>query len=42
MVFAAALHLRRPGEGRNIPFNLVLGLIAAFVTYGRFVLVQFA
>jgi putative oxidoreductase len=38
MIFAAIFHVRRPGEMRNIAFNLILGLIAAFVAYGRYVL----
>lgn len=39
MVFAAAFHLRRPGEASNVAFNVVLGLIAVFVALGRFVIV---
>lgn len=38
MVLAAVLHLRRPGEGRNIVVNVFLGAIAALVAYGRFVI----
>lgn len=38
MVFAVIFHLRRPGEMQNVVFNLVLGGIAAFIAYGRFVL----
>ena len=37
MILAAAFHARRPGEGPNIVFNLVLGAIAALIAYGRFV-----
>ena len=36
MLFAAVFHARRPGEGRNIATNLVIGLLAALVAYGRF------
>ena len=36
MVFAIVLHARREGEGRNIVLNAILGLIAALVAYGRF------
>lgn len=35
MVGAAATHIRR-GENQMIMINLVLGLLAAFVAYGRF------
>lgn len=42
MVFAAVFHLRRPGEQFNTVVNLVLGVLAAVVAYGRFVLVPFA
>jgi uncharacterized membrane protein len=35
MIFAAVFHLRRPGEGANAVFNLVLGAVAAFVAWGR-------
>lgn len=38
MAGAAVFHLRRTGEGANTLFNLVLGLLALFVAYGRFVL----
>ena len=37
MAIAAVFHLRRPGEGQNIVLNVVLGLIAMLVAYGRFV-----
>ena len=36
MVFAIVLHARREGEGRNIAFNAILGVIAAAIAYGRF------
>ncbi|MDQ6794835.1 MAG: hypothetical protein M3067_08485 [Chloroflexota bacterium] len=42
MALAAAFHLRRPGETSNVVVNLVLGLIALFVAYGRLVLVPIA
>jgi uncharacterized membrane protein len=35
MVLAAVFHLRRPGERGNVVFNIVLGLIAAFIAWGR-------
>ncbi len=38
MIGAAVFHLRRPGENGLAVFNLVLGLLALFVAYGRFVL----
>lgn len=38
MLFAAVFHARRPGEGRNIATNLVIGLLAALVAYGRYVI----
>lgn len=41
MVLAAAFHLRRPGEARAIVVNVMLGLLAVFVAYGRFVLQPF-
>jgi hypothetical protein len=37
MVLAIVLHARREGEGRNIVLNAILGVIAALVAYGRFV-----
>jgi uncharacterized membrane protein YphA (DoxX/SURF4 family) len=40
MILAALFHLLRR-EYRNIIFNLVLFALAAFVAYGRFVLVSF-
>jgi hypothetical protein len=41
MLFAAIFHLRRPGEGPNVALNVGLGLIAALVAYGRFVVAPF-
>jgi uncharacterized membrane protein YphA (DoxX/SURF4 family) len=41
MILAAIFHLRRPGEGRNTVTNIVLGLLAAFVAYGRFLIAPF-
>ena len=35
MAFAAVFHLRRHGEAPNAVFTVVLGLIAAFVAWGR-------
>jgi uncharacterized membrane protein YphA (DoxX/SURF4 family) len=35
MVCAAVFHLRRSGEAPNAIFNVVLGLIAAVVAWGR-------
>ena len=37
MVLAAGFHLTR-GEYPNIVFNLILGALAAFVAYGRWVI----
>ena len=37
MAAAAVYHLRRRGEGRNTVLNLILGLIAIVIAYGRFV-----
>jgi uncharacterized membrane protein len=42
MVFAAVFHARRPGEGPNIVLNAVLGIVAAFIAYGRLVLEPFS
>jgi uncharacterized membrane protein YphA (DoxX/SURF4 family) len=36
MLLAAVFHVRRPGEGRNIAVNSVLGLLALAVAIGRF------
>ena len=41
MVAAAVFHLRRPGEGRNIAVNSVLGLLALVVAIGRFAIAPF-
>jgi uncharacterized membrane protein YphA (DoxX/SURF4 family) len=41
MVAAAVFHLRRPGEGRNIAVNSVLGLLALVVAIGRFAIIPF-
>jgi uncharacterized membrane protein YphA (DoxX/SURF4 family) len=38
MLFAAVFHVRRPGEMQNVLVNVILGLLALFVAYGRFVL----
>lgn len=38
MIFAAIFHARRSGEGRNIATNVVIGLLAALVAFGRFFL----
>lgn len=40
MIGAAIVHVRR-GEGQAVVAPLVLGLVAAFVAYGRFFLVPF-
>lgn len=37
----SGVHIRRPGEGQNTVTNIVLGLLAAFVAYGRFVIAPF-
>ena len=42
MVFAAVFHARRSGEGPNIVFNAVLGVVAALIAYGRLVLEPFS
>lgn len=39
MALAAGFHARRSGEVPNIALNTVLGLVAAFIAYGRVVLV---
>jgi uncharacterized membrane protein YphA (DoxX/SURF4 family) len=36
MVFAIVFHARRPGEGANIVFNVVLGIVALVIAVGRF------
>ncbi len=40
MLLAAIFHFRR-GETQGIIINIVLGALAAFIAYGRFVLVPF-
>jgi uncharacterized membrane protein YphA (DoxX/SURF4 family) len=37
MALAAVYHLRRPGERQRIVLNVILGVIAVLVAYGRFV-----
>jgi uncharacterized membrane protein YphA (DoxX/SURF4 family) len=37
MVFAVVFHLRRSGESANAVFNAILGILAAAVAIGRFV-----
>ena len=37
MALAAIYHLRRPGEGRNVVLNVILGVIALAIAYGRLV-----
>ncbi|MEM7115620.1 MAG: DoxX family protein [Chloroflexota bacterium] len=39
MIGAAALHIQRGDGSQAIVMNVVLGLLAAFVAYGRFALV---
>jgi uncharacterized membrane protein len=41
MVLAAVFHARRPDGTRSIVTDLVLGVIAAAVAYGRFVVAPF-
>jgi uncharacterized membrane protein YphA (DoxX/SURF4 family) len=41
MAFAIVLHARRSGEVPNIVGNAVLGIIAALIAYGRFVVAPF-
>jgi hypothetical protein len=41
MILATIFHVRRPGEGQNAILNIVLGLLAAFVAYGRLVIAPF-
>jgi hypothetical protein len=38
MLFAAIFHARRKGEIPNIGLNVVVGVLAATVAYGRFVI----
>lgn len=42
MVFAIVFHARRPGEGPNIVFNVVLLVLALAVAIGRFVVEPFS
>ena len=42
MVFAIAFHARRPGEVPNLVLNVVLGVLALIVAYGRWVLEPFS
>jgi uncharacterized membrane protein SirB2 len=37
MIFAVIFHARRQGEAANIANNVFLGVLAALVAYGRFV-----
>jgi uncharacterized membrane protein len=41
MVLAIVFHARRSGELPNIVLNVILGAIAAFIAYGRYVLEPF-
>ncbi len=41
MALAAVYHLRRPGERPNVVLNVILGVIAVLVAYGRFVVAPF-
>jgi hypothetical protein len=41
MVLAVIFHAHRPGEVPNIVFNVILGVLALAVAYGRFVLEPF-
>jgi len=41
MALAAAYHLRRPGERQNVVLNVILGVIAVLVAFGRFVVAPF-
>jgi crotonobetainyl-CoA:carnitine CoA-transferase CaiB-like acyl-CoA transferase len=41
MAIAAVYHLRRSGEGQNIALNVILGVVAALVAYGRIVVAPF-
>ena len=38
MLFAIVFHARRSGEGPNIVFNAILGVVALAIAYGRFVI----
>jgi len=37
MGLAAVYHLRRPNESRNVVLNVILGVLALVIAYGRFV-----
>ena len=39
VALAAVFHLRRPGEGRSVVLDVIVGGIAVLVAYGRFVVV---
>jgi hypothetical protein len=41
MAVSAVYHLRRPGESQNVVLNVILGVIAVLVAYGRFVVAPF-
>jgi hypothetical protein len=41
MILAAVFHVTRR-EWRNVAFNAVLGAVAAFVAYGRYVVIPSA
>ncbi len=41
MVLAAVFHLRRHGENQNVVLNVILGVMAVLVAYGRFVVAPF-
>ena len=41
MALAAIFHLGRPGERQNVVLNVILGVIAILVAYGRFVVAPF-
>jgi hypothetical protein len=42
MVFAIAFHARRPGEVPNLLLNVLLGVLALILAYGRWVLEPFS
>jgi hypothetical protein len=42
MVLAVIFHARRPDEMSILVFDVVMGLVAAFIAYGRLVLVPFS
>jgi hypothetical protein len=37
MALAVAFHARRPAEGPNIVLNVILGVIALLIVYGRLI-----